>query len=255
MTGQEFYQFTLNNVRSALKRESKAIADRKTTSGLEINKFFKRFEIYNKVRERMNKAQLFAELDTVEIGFLKMISHDRHNDNIRSVYRDWLEQRGEHNKAKMLQFLMEKKWGAIATLRSEIQSAIDMAWFNAVDTESQFSDLEGRVLKSIIRVGDEIHFETDNGEEFKLRHEQDCCERVYLSQIDGDFKDLIGYPLVKAEKSSYRQSVEDGIEGWTFYQMATVKGYVDMRWQGSSNGYYSIGVDFEKVMDESDDEE
>ena len=95
---------------------------------------------------------------------------------------------------------------------------------------------------------DEMLFETAEGARFVFGHWQNCCERVDINDITGDLEDLVGEPLLIAEEVSGETPVdfdEDNHESvsWTFYKFATRKGYVDVRWLGESNGYYSESVD------------
>jgi hypothetical protein len=77
-------------------------------------------------------------------------------------------------------------------------------------------------------------------------HQQDCCETVRINDIVGDLQDLVGEPLLVAEEvKGATEPDEEHYESYsyTFYKFATRKGYVDVRWLGESNGYYSESVD------------
>jgi hypothetical protein len=134
----------------------------------------------------------------------------------------------------------------------------------------EFNTLLGKVFTKVYMCSnngdDEIHFETDDGEHYKLYHSQDCCESVNVEDIVGDLEDLVGNPILVAEEVSssgrddYDGTKEESDLGpppereyhaesytWTFYKLATIKGYVDIRWFGSSNGYYSESVDLAKL--------
>lgn len=112
--------------------------------------------------------------------------------------------------------------------------------------------IRGKTLTRISGIEeDDVRFHCSDGEIFRMYHHQDCCESVRIEQIDGEIADLIGVPLVTAEVVFQRLEDDDdeGLTGWTFYKFATIRGYVTIRWSGSSNGYYSIGVDFENEKD------
>jgi hypothetical protein len=94
--------------------------------------------------------------------------------------------------------------------------------------------------------GYEMLFETATGERFMFAHQQDCCESVDINDIVGDLQDLCGEPLLVAEEvKGATEPDEEHYESYTytFYKFATRKGYVDVRWLGESNGYYSESVD------------
>ena len=90
-----------------------------------------------------------------------------------------------------------------------------------------------------------IYFSED--EYIKMYHQQDCCENVDLDDICGntELEGAIFYELVE-KKSDVELKAKDEYEEswtWTFYTIKTSKGYLDLRWYGSSNGYYGEDVD------------
>lgn len=110
--------------------------------------------------------------------------------------------------------------------------------------------LLGKTLSDVKVRHDQIWFYCTDGTEYKMYHEQDCCEHVYIEDISGDLLDLVGSPITLAQESSESGRDEDdwgGTHTWTFYKLGTVKGYVNLRWNGSSNGYYSESVSFEEI--------
>jgi hypothetical protein len=119
-----------------------------------------------------------------------------------------------------------------------------------------FEDLKGRTIKAIERGYDELKFAMDNGDLFVMHHSQECCESVYIEDICGDLDDLIDTPILVAEERT--EDEPDGeygdISGWTFYELRTIKGSVTIRWLGSSNGYYGIGVSFDKLKSDTEEQ-
>lgn len=118
-------------------------------------------------------------------------------------------------------------------------------------------ELMGKTLSRILGAeegNDVIIFECTDGTRYMMYHDQDCCEEVSINDICGDIERLIGTPITKAAdvsedmSESYPSGGDDnGTHTWTFYHLATIRGYVTIRWFGESNGYYSEEVSFVKL--------
>jgi len=112
----------------------------------------------------------------------------------------------------------------------------------------ELTQIVGLTFDKIEESGDRIVFHTQDGRRFLTCHFQNCCEAVYVEDIVGDLNDLVGAPIVRAEERTQDISDDcDEFRMWTFYELATIKGSVTIRWCGSSNGYYSVSVSLVEV--------
>lgn len=120
-----------------------------------------------------------------------------------------------------------------------------------------FKDLIGKTIvdiKGAEKGSDEIIFTFDDNIKVKMFHRQNCCETVIVEDVCGDIQDLLNTPIIKASEDTNSESDPEGCGTitfrddsftWTFYNLATIKGYVTIRWFGTSTGYYSESVDLE----------
>lgn len=102
-----------------------------------------------------------------------------------------------------------------------------------------------KAVRGLEKYSDEMIVEFTDGSVFYMKHFQDCCENVSIEDVDGDVTDLLGGEWLDVEEHTKDDVMEDdwdGIGMWTFYTIKTSKGTVWIRWYGSSNGYYGVGV-------------
>lgn len=125
---------------------------------------------------------------------------------------------------------------------------------------TNLSELIGKTLTSITGCeegSEEVEMCFDDFTRYSLFHCQDCCESVLLEEVVGDPSDLVGEVLLVCEESTSEKKLKGKPKDpeeflWTFYRLATRKGWVVLRWLGESNGYYSMGVDFVETTTEED---
>jgi hypothetical protein len=109
----------------------------------------------------------------------------------------------------------------------------------------EFSNLVGKTIFkwSINKENDVLNLYCTDGKLYSLKHDQDCCETVGIEDINGDLNDLLETPILMADEVSNKDETGHYESAtWTFYKLATIKGYITIRWLGTSNGYYSESV-------------
>lgn len=139
-------------------------------------------------------------------------------------------------------FNAESEEAALISFKSASPNTEPKVVYGANAINAPFKELLNKKFTAVEQLENSILFTTDFGH-YLLQHDQDCCETVWIESIVGDLSDLVGSPILLAEESV--SVMQDASESgtYTFYKLATIKGYVDIRWIGESNGYYSESVD------------
>lgn len=130
--------------------------------------------------------------------------------------------------------------------------------------EYPFAFLKGKTLIGIEgaqKHSEQITLTCSDGTVYFLKHRQECCEHVWLEDVVGNVHDLLHTPLTMAEVATNQDNpLTDNLDSswagdsftWTFYKLATIKGYVTLRWYGTSNGYYSEDVSLSRIVTEEE---
>jgi len=108
-------------------------------------------------------------------------------------------------------------------------------------------------IEGLTKDSEKVTLTFENGDYIEQYHHQDCCESVTVAQVDGNVEKHIGATILEIqEKVLGKDGLSDNqlpeyCESLTatFYTMKTSKGYLDWRWYGESNGYYSESVECE----------
>lgn len=123
-----------------------------------------------------------------------------------------------------------------------------------MNDKALFSDLVGKVIVKIeMDFDDEITIETSDGNEYLIRHEQNCCETVHLDRWIGNVADILNEVITLAEDDhddpdwADNREYGDDSHTWSAYYLETSKGRLELWFLGESNGCYVESMSFIKV--------
>jgi hypothetical protein len=113
------------------------------------------------------------------------------------------------------------------------------------------TELQGEVLTHIDvdESKGKVLLTTQKGRQILLHHIQDCCEHVYIENIEGEWLKLLGKPLQVASGKEEDCSPEsrEGSGTRTTFKFKVDNETVVCKWVGESNGYYSESVNIEDI--------
>ena len=111
-----------------------------------------------------------------------------------------------------------------------------------------FEEIKFKIISEIVVTkdsgDDSIVINFEDGSYIRMFHEQECCEAVWIEDIESnkdisDYKDAVVIDMYVTTRVNLRDE-ESGT--FTFYNLNTSKGSINIRWNGESNGYYSEEV-------------
>lgn len=106
-------------------------------------------------------------------------------------------------------------------------------------------NFKGLIFKEIDVDRESIAFICDDNRVFIMLQTKGNTiqDYTYIESIVGDINDLVGTPILLAEECSAPVDIRmKSTPDWTFYKLATIKGYVDIRWVDASPFLYSAAV-------------
>lgn len=131
--------------------------------------------------------------------------------------------------------------------------------FKTIEDIKSLKNLENLVIENVegcYKGSDTMKITFTNGMYVIFKY-PDVFSNVDIDDVNGDVETLIGQRLLKLDVRMSNEmdnnNEPDYSKLWTFYTFATVKGYVDVKWYGSSNGWYSVCVDW-KIYDANNEE-
>jgi hypothetical protein len=100
-------------------------------------------------------------------------------------------------------------------------------------THKELSVLLGLTVIGLAYQDDEITLHTECGREFHLLQVDPYCNLISIESISGDPESLLGSPILRAEETTSNEDPKDEGDAsftWTFYELATIKGSLTIKW-------------------------